>query len=707
MSGAARKRTTSLAAESGVEHARARGWTGCGCATARCPSATSRASRATHAARRARSRAAGRLGDDGRDGEAADVNAGSPPAAEHGLAMALGSGRALLEDPALLRPTRRARDRRCCWRTSAPAQVPAAGPRAAERLVDLLGADGCRPPQPDPGGGPARGRARFAGVLERIAAAGRGSRRAPVVVKEVGFGMDGADVALLRDAGVAAVDVAGAGGTNWALVEGRRDRAPARSPAHSRTGACRRPRAAAARAAAPGLPSIASGGLRDGVDAAKCLALGAAAPGSRGRSDRRAGRPGRRGLGALLRQLRIATWAGGAPRRTRSARSTGMRVVVIGAGLGGLGARAAPAGRRATRSSCSSSATRPGGRAGQLRDAGFTWDTGPSLITMPWVLEETFAAAGLDLHAEVDARRSTLLPHPLGGRASDTGLRRRPRRGCAEEIAQLLGARRRRLRRLPRRAEADLRAGRSSAPAGGRSWRRRPRALRAAHAAPRRGAAAAPLRRAATSSTRACARRSPSTRCSSAATRSACRRSTPRSSTSSSLDGVWYADGGVYAVVEAMARRARRPLRRAGRADRVRAAGASPASDRAAASDRRRRRRVQRRRAAHARAARPPRAAAAPAADDVLLPALPRAPTGRSSGFATTRCWSGAATGASSATSRAAGGCRRRSRPTSTRRRGRSPRWRRRWRPLCVLLPVPNLRAEVDWAGRPTGCATR
>src|SRR4029079_16130935 len=47
----------------------------------------------------------------------------------------------------------------------------------------------------------------------------------------------------------------------------------------------------------------------------------------------------------------------------------------------------------------------PGGRAYRLRDAGFTWDTGPSLLTMPWVLEETFAAGGLDLHAELTLRR--------------------------------------------------------------------------------------------------------------------------------------------------------------------------------------------------------------------------------------------------------------------------------------------------------------
>jgi len=78
-----------------------------------------------------------------------------------------------------------------------------------------------------------------------------------------------------------------------------------------------------------------------------------------------------------------------------------VRVVVIGAGLGGLGValRLQGAGHDVT---VIEARDRPGGRASQLRDAGFTWDTGPSLVTMPWVLEETFAAGGLDLHAEVD-----------------------------------------------------------------------------------------------------------------------------------------------------------------------------------------------------------------------------------------------------------------------------------------------------------------
>ena len=74
---------------------------------------------------------------------------------------------------------------------------------------------------------------------------------------------------------------------------------------------------------------------------------------------------------------------------------------MIGAGLGGLGAalRLQGAGHEVT---VLEQRERPGGRAYQLRDQGFTWDTGPSLITMPWVLEQTFEAGGLELHSEVD-----------------------------------------------------------------------------------------------------------------------------------------------------------------------------------------------------------------------------------------------------------------------------------------------------------------
>jgi phytoene desaturase len=81
-----------------------------------------------------------------------------------------------------------------------------------------------------------------------------------------------------------------------------------------------------------------------------------------------------------------------------------MRAVVIGAGLGGLAAALRLQGLGCDVTVLERRAL-PGGRAYRLCDAGFTWDMGPSLLTMPWVLEETFAAGGLDLRTEVTLRR--------------------------------------------------------------------------------------------------------------------------------------------------------------------------------------------------------------------------------------------------------------------------------------------------------------
>jgi phytoene desaturase len=81
-----------------------------------------------------------------------------------------------------------------------------------------------------------------------------------------------------------------------------------------------------------------------------------------------------------------------------------VRAVVIGAGLGGLATALRLQGLGAEVTVVEQRPL-PGGRAYRLRDAGYTWDTGPSLLTMPWVLEETFAAGGLDVHAELTLRR--------------------------------------------------------------------------------------------------------------------------------------------------------------------------------------------------------------------------------------------------------------------------------------------------------------
>jgi isopentenyl-diphosphate Delta-isomerase len=103
------------------------------------------------------------------------------------------------------------------------------------------------------------------------------SLEVPVVAKEVGWGFSEETARRLAEAGVAAIDVAGAGGTSWSQVEMYR----ARTASQQRLAAAfidwGIPTAEAilnVRKAAPGVKIIASGGLRSGVDVAKCLALG-------------------------------------------------------------------------------------------------------------------------------------------------------------------------------------------------------------------------------------------------------------------------------------------------------------------------------------------------------------------------------------------------------------------------------------------------
>jgi isopentenyl-diphosphate delta-isomerase len=100
----------------------------------------------------------------------------------------------------------------------------------------------------------------------------------PVVAKEVGWGISGTLARRLVDAGVTAIDVAGAGGTSWSQVEMYRAPTPRRRRLCAAFADWGIPTAEAlveVRTALPDIPLIASGGLRDGLDLTKALALGA------------------------------------------------------------------------------------------------------------------------------------------------------------------------------------------------------------------------------------------------------------------------------------------------------------------------------------------------------------------------------------------------------------------------------------------------
>ncbi len=117
----------------------------------------------------------------------------------------------------------------------------------------------------------------FRGLLDKIAIL-CSELPVPVIAKEVGNGISAPMAEKLIAAGVTAIDVAGAGGTSWAKVESERaDSLLARRLGMTfadwglPTAEC----IVNIRSVAPDIPLIASGGLRNGVDVAKVIALGA------------------------------------------------------------------------------------------------------------------------------------------------------------------------------------------------------------------------------------------------------------------------------------------------------------------------------------------------------------------------------------------------------------------------------------------------
>ncbi len=243
-------------------------------------------------------------------------------AEETGIGMGLGSLRVALEDPSLL-STYQVRD-------VAPSILLLANLGAVQlnygytidhcrRAVEWVGADGLvlhlnplqEALQPE-------GQTNFSDLLRKIEKVCKGLE-VPVVVKEVGWGLSAQVARQLADAGVAALDVAGAGGTSWSQVEMYRSPDPIRRAVAAAFRDWGIPTAEAiqeVRRAVPHLPVIASGGIRDGIQVAKAIALGATVCGVARPLLVAAARSADAVLEALnviITQLRIAMFAVGAP----------------------------------------------------------------------------------------------------------------------------------------------------------------------------------------------------------------------------------------------------------------------------------------------------------------------------------------------------------------------------------------------------------
>ena len=148
----------------------------------------------------------------------------------------------------------------------------------ARRAVEMIGADALiihlNPLQEalQPGGD--RDWRGLLGKLEALAS----HAGVPIIVKEVGAGISGRVARKLVDAGVSVIDVAGAGGTSWAAVEGERAGDTGTRALAGIFHGWGIPTAHAivdVRAACPDTPLIASGGIRHGLDVARAIRLGA------------------------------------------------------------------------------------------------------------------------------------------------------------------------------------------------------------------------------------------------------------------------------------------------------------------------------------------------------------------------------------------------------------------------------------------------
>lgn len=214
---------------------------------------------------------------------AGEVNRRLALAAERcGVGLALGSQRKMLEDPST-RATFAVRD-------AAP-RLPllfgnlgavqlnyGVGAREVRRLAEEVGCDAFlfhlnplqEAIQPE-------GDTRFSGLVSRLRAVAP-EVGLPVLLKEVGAGISRTTALKIRELPVAGVETSGVGGTSWSKIESLRTADPVQRTTgelFARWGVPTAESIAVCRSVLPDRVVIASGGIRNGIEAAKALALGA------------------------------------------------------------------------------------------------------------------------------------------------------------------------------------------------------------------------------------------------------------------------------------------------------------------------------------------------------------------------------------------------------------------------------------------------
>ncbi|WP_038046870.1 type 2 isopentenyl-diphosphate Delta-isomerase [Thermus caliditerrae] len=192
-----------------------------------------------------------------------------------GVGMMLGSGRIVLERPEALRSfrVRKVAPKVLLIANLGLAQLRRYGRDDLLRLVEMLEANALALHVNPLQEAVQRGDTDFRGLLERLTALL--PLPFPVLVKEVGHGFSREAALALRGLPLAAVDVAGAGGTSWARVEEWVRFGEVRHPELCEIGIPTAQAIREVREVLPHIPLIASGGVYTGTDAVKALALGA------------------------------------------------------------------------------------------------------------------------------------------------------------------------------------------------------------------------------------------------------------------------------------------------------------------------------------------------------------------------------------------------------------------------------------------------